>query len=72
MTQTTYITPVITAGKRRAAYSRFADLFTHIPSFPGVDIVSITRNANNTVTIILTNPLPLDQEAHLGLDGMKV
>ena len=67
MAVTTYTTPRITAQTRREAYGRFAALLVHIPYFTGVDIVSIVRNEDNSVTITLTNPIPADQLEHLGL-----
>lgn len=67
MAQTSYTTQVITAQTRKAAYRKLGELIDHIPHFPGVDIVSIVRNGNNSITITLSNPLSADQAVHLGL-----
>lgn len=66
MAQTSYTTQVITAQTRRAAYQRLGLLCDHIPNL-GVDLVSIVRNGDNSVTITLTGPLPTEQLEHLGL-----
>jgi aspartate carbamoyltransferase regulatory subunit len=66
---TSYTSPRITAQTRKRAYALLGLLIDHIPHFQGIDIVSIVRNADNSVTITLTNPLPADQLEHLGLWG---
>lgn len=68
MAQTSYTTRQITVDTRKHAYSRLSQLIDHLPYFQGIDLVSITRNADNTITIVLSNPIPLGQLEHLGLD----
>jgi aspartate carbamoyltransferase regulatory subunit len=67
MAQTAYTTPIITAQTRKRAYAQLGLLIDHIPHYQGIDIVSIVRNGDNSVTITLTNPIPADQLDHLGL-----
>lgn len=61
-----YTTPRITAQTKRRAYELLASLLDHLPNL-GIDLVSIVRNADNSVTITLTNPIPADRLDHLGL-----
>lgn len=67
MADTTY-TPSrqITAQTRVRAYQLLADLLVHLPQL-GVDLVSIVRNQDNTVSITLTGPVTASQLEHLGL-----
>lgn len=67
MATTIYTTPRVTAQTRKRAYTLLGLLLDHIPYYQGIDIVSIVRNADNSVTITLTNPIPADQLEHLGL-----
>lgn len=60
----TYTTPRVTVGTRKRAYELLADLFAHLPNL-GVDIVSVVRNSDNSITITLTGPLSADQREHL-------
>lgn len=67
MAQTAYTTQRVTAQTRAKAYERLCVLLTHIPHYTGVDLVSIVRNPDNSITITLTNPVPPEQVDHLGL-----
>lgn len=68
MAQTTYRSPPITTqAARRQAYASLSALLDHLPAF-GVDIVSLNTGGSPTVvTVVLTNPMPPDQEDHLNL-----
>lgn len=66
MAQVSYTTPRITLQTRKRAYELLGSLCEHLPNL-GVDLVSIVRNADNTVTITLTGPLDAEQREHLGL-----
>lgn len=61
-----YTTQPITAQTKRKAYQLLGSLCEHLPSL-GVDLVSVVRNGDNTVTITLTGALSAEQRDHLGL-----
>ena len=73
MANVTYTTQVITAQTRRAAYQRLASLCEHIPYLKeegtggNINLVSIVRNADNSISITLTGPISAEQREHLGL-----
>jgi hypothetical protein len=64
--QASYTTARITAQTRKRAYELLGDLCNHLPGL-GIDLVSIVRNADNSVTITLTGPVAAEQLEHLGL-----
>jgi hypothetical protein len=67
MAQTTYTSKVaVTQQNKLKAYEMLTVLIQHLPSF-GVDLVSITRDANNFVIVTLTGDIPVDQLDHVGL-----
>lgn len=66
MAQASHISPRITAATRRRAYLALGELLDHIPGL-GVDLVSIVRNADNTVTITFTGPIDDAQADHLNI-----
>lgn len=66
MAQTSYTSPVITAGTRRVAYERLALLLTHLDAL-NINLVSIVRNADNTITVTVASAVPPEQLIHLGL-----
>jgi hypothetical protein len=70
MAQTIYTRtlPNLTRATRLAAYERLSSLFSHLPSFDGVDLLSLSIDPETlVVTVTLTNPLPDEQLEHLGL-----
>lgn len=71
MARTVYTTPVIAAGGRRAAMRQLGDLLEHLEPL-GLSLVSVVRNADNSVAITLSGPLPTGQIEHLGFDTAKV
>lgn len=54
-----------TQQNRDAFHDGLIDLIKHLKAYPTVNIVSFSRDANNFAVILLTNPLPVDQLAHL-------
>lgn len=70
MAQTTYqrTLPNLTRATRLAVYERLSSLFSHLPAFDNVDLLSISIDTTTrVVTVTLTNPLPDEQLDHLGL-----
>lgn len=54
-----YLTPPIdTLNKRRIAYERLASLLLHLHNL-NINLLSLVRNPDATVTITTNNPLPL-------------
>lgn len=55
----TYVTPQIdTLNKRRIAYERLASLLQHLHNL-NINLLSLVRNPDTTVTITTNNPLPI-------------
>ena len=59
----------VTLATRDIAYQKLATLMEHLDhGFDGaIDLVSVTVNADHTITVVLTGPLPAAQLTHLGL-----
>lgn len=58
---------ITTAALRRAAYSKLADLCTHLQAF-NVNLLRVELMPDNFVEVELNNPLPnAEQIDHLGL-----
>lgn len=67
MAQVTYASKVaVTQANKRIAYEYLVTLINHLPAF-GVDLLSVQVNADKTISITLTGPLPDDQREHLGV-----
>lgn len=69
MAATTYtrVLPNLTKATRRAAYKRIILLLEHLEAFD-IDLLSITFDApTRTVSITLTDPVPVDNIDHLDL-----
>lgn len=58
----------VNAQNKRRAYELLCVLISHLPSF-GVDLVALSLNADRTVSVTLTGPVPADQLDHVGLTG---
>ena len=61
----------VTLATRDLAYQLLALLMDHLDhAWSGsINLVSITVNADHTVTVVLTGALPAEQVDHLGLVG---
>lgn len=69
MAQTVYRSKVaVTMANRSAAYDKVALLMEHLDVL-GLNLVSLTRDANNFIVVTLNAPLPAEQVDHLGLEG---
>lgn len=67
MAQFAYTSQVsVTLATRRAAYERLALMLVHLDGL-GINLVSIVRNADNTITITTNQAIPAEQLDHLGL-----
>lgn len=71
MANTTYTIPNVRDADRKGIYTTLASLIEHLVSFPGVDLVSIVKTPGGTITIVLSGPVPDNQENHLGLLNRK-
>lgn len=67
MAQTSYTpTAVVTLQNRKAVYDHLVVFLQHLDAF-NINLVSIVRNADNTITITVSSPIAADQLDHLGL-----
>jgi hypothetical protein len=57
---------VNTLAAKRIAYERLVTLIQHLEAFD-VDLVALSLNADRTVSVTLTGPIPLAQLEHVGL-----
>jgi hypothetical protein len=65
--QTVYTPPYIaTLGNRAVFYERIALMLRHLDALD-INLVSIVRNGNSTVTITVDKPIADEQLAHLGI-----
>ncbi len=63
----TYTAVEVAAGSTKLdAYASLATMMLHLVAF-GVDIVSMSRNANGIVHVVLSGSIPSKQLAHVGL-----
>lgn len=68
MAQTTYTTThAVTLATRAIAYERLATFLLHCDAY-NINLVSIVRNADNTITI--TGSGPITQAADLAIFGI--
>jgi hypothetical protein len=57
---------VTTQAGKRLAYEKIISLINHLEAF-GVDLTALSLNADKTISVTLTGPLPPAQLDHLGL-----
>lgn len=69
MANTTYRSvAAVTLQNRSVAYERIAALCFHLDAL-GLNLLSLALVSGNFVEVVLNNPLPTVQVAHLGLTG---
>lgn len=68
MAATTYVSKqAVTLATREVAYRRIANLCVHLHPLD-LNLISVTRRADNFVEVVLNNPLPAEQLDHLGVE----
>lgn len=67
MAQTTYTSTTVTLATRRLAYEKLVIMLQHLDAL-NLNLQGVVLNANNTVTVTLSGPIPADLLSNLRLD----